>query len=175
VEEQVKKYRERNPRTDITVLRTCSILGPSVKNYVSRYFSRRFAPILMGFDPLMQLVHEDDVIDAFKLALDHRFNNVYNIVGDGVMHLSTIIKLAGSLPIPVPRQLAFPLANLLWTAQITEAPPRFLNFLRYQWIADGSRANEEMNFTPRYSMRDTLYSFLRSKQLGASTSKDDLK
>ena len=170
VEEQIKKYRERNPRTTITVLRTCSILGPTVKNYVSRYFSRRLTPMLMGFDPLMQFVHEDDVIDAFKLALDRNFSNDYNIVGDGVMHLSTILKIAGRIPIPVPRQLAFPLANFLWTAQITEAPPHFLNFLRFQWIADGRRAREEMRFVPRYSTQETIYSFLRSKQLGASSS-----
>ena len=44
--------------------------GPTVQNFVTRYLSRRVVPTMMGFDPLVQFVHEVDAIAAFKLAID---------------------------------------------------------------------------------------------------------
>jgi UDP-glucose 4-epimerase len=52
----------------VTVLRLAPILGPTVNNYLTRYLGRRVVPTLMGFDPLMQFLHEVDALAAFKLG-----------------------------------------------------------------------------------------------------------
>jgi len=36
---------------------------------VTRYLSRKLVPTMMGFDPLLQFIHEVDAIAAFKLAV----------------------------------------------------------------------------------------------------------
>lgn len=161
-EREVARFAEKHRNVVVTVLRTCSIVGPTVRNYVTRYFSRRVVPTLMGFDPLMQFVHEDDVLDAFHLAIrgDHR--GAFNIVGEGVLPLSALLKLAGRIALPIPHFVAYPLVHALWTAQAVEAPALFLDYLRFLWVADGQRAAEVLGFKPRYTTRDAFLSFAQA-------------
>jgi UDP-glucose 4-epimerase len=157
-ERQVARFAEKHPETLVTVLRTCSIVGPRVHNYVTRYFSRRVVPTLLGFDPLMQFVHEDDVLSAFLLALSRDCPGAFNVVGAGVLPLSTALKLAGRVALPIPHVVAYPLVHALWAMQAVEAPAAFLDYLRYLWVADGARAREVLGFVPRHTSREAFLS-----------------
>src|SRR5262249_40639615 len=79
-EAEVARFANRSPGTVVTVLRTATILGPTVHNYVTRYLARRVVPTMMGFDPLVQFIHEVDAIAAFKLAIDRDHPGIFNIV-----------------------------------------------------------------------------------------------
>jgi UDP-glucose 4-epimerase len=119
----------------------------------------------MGFDPLVQFVHEADAVAAFKLAVDRDLPGVYNIVGDGVLPLSTVIKLSGRLSLPVPRPLMNSLIGMLWLAQVAEAPPAFLDYLQYICVADGDRAKADMGFSPVYTSREALIDYASAQHL----------
>ena len=149
----------------VTVLRTAPILGPTVKNYVTRYLSRRVVPTILGFDPLMQFVHEADAVAAFKLAVDHDLPGVFNIVADGVLPLSTVVKLAGRAALPLPRPLATPLVNALWLSHLSETPPALLDYLQYLCVADGTHAEHAMGFTPVYTTREAVIDFASAQHL----------
>ena len=99
------------PTPSSTTLRTAATLGPTIRNFATRFFSRPVAPTLMGYDPLMQFVHERDVVDAFSLAVDNDFAGEFNIVGDGVLPYSTILAMMGKVPLPMPHFLAYPLSR----------------------------------------------------------------
>ncbi len=154
-----------HPDTTVTILRTAPILGPTIRSFLSRFLSRRLVPTLMGFDPLWQLVHEVDAVSAFKLAIDKDVPGTFNIVSDGVLPLSTVIRLAGRLALPIPHPIAYPLAGALWLAQLTETPVGFLDYLRYLCIADGQRAADEMGFRPTYSAREAVLDFASAQHL----------
>ncbi|MBE7481061.1 MAG: NAD-dependent epimerase/dehydratase family protein [Polyangiaceae bacterium] len=149
----------------VTVLRTAPILGPTVKNYVTQYLSRRLVPTVLGFDPLMQFVHEADAVAAFKLAVDHDVPGVFNIVADGVLPLSTVVKLAGRMALPLPRPLATPLVNALWLAHLSEAPPALLDYLQYLCVADGAQAERAMGFSPVYTTREAVIDYASAQHL----------
>ncbi|HNS95782.1 MAG TPA: NAD-dependent epimerase/dehydratase family protein [Polyangiaceae bacterium] len=155
----------QHPDTIVTILRTAPILGPTIRNYMSRFLSRRIIPTLMGFDPLWQLTHEVDAVSAFKLAIDKDVPGTFNIVSDGVLPLSTIIRLAGRVSLPIPHPLAYPLAGALWLAQVSNTPVGFLDYLRYLCVADGQRAVERMGFRPTYSAREALMDFASAQHL----------
>jgi UDP-glucose 4-epimerase len=159
-ERETQKFVRENKDVVVTTLRTAPILGPRIDNYVTRFFARPVCPTLMGYDPLMQCVHEDDAVDAFKLACDSDFDGAFNIVADGVLPYSTILAMMGKLPLPVPHFLAYPLAQALWATQVFDLPPNFLDFLRYLCVADGSRAREVMGFRPRFDLKATIADFL---------------
>jgi UDP-glucose 4-epimerase len=148
-----------------TILRTAPILGPTVHNFVSEYLSRRFVPTILGFDPLVQFVHEADAVMAFKLAVDRDVPGVFNIVADGVLPLSTVIKLAGRISLPLPRTMANLLATALWGAHMAEAPPAFLDFLQYLCVADGEAAQRQMGFSPLYTTREAVIDFASAQHL----------
>lgn len=161
VEQQLQRFAAARPETVCTVLRMGARLGGQVDTFMSRLLARPLAPTVMGSDPLLQLVHEKDALTALKLAVDGDHPGPYNIVGDGVLPLSTILRLAGRIPLPIPRPLMERLGHFLWAAQLTTVPHDFLDYLRYTWVADGSRARREMGLQLQYTTRETLLDWVR--------------
>lgn len=143
----------------VTVLRFAPLLGPTIETYVTRWLSSRFVPTLLGYDPLLQFVHEIDAVFALKLALDRDAPGVFNVVGDGVLPLSTIVKLVGRSALPMPYFLARRLLALLWFSGAGEVPSQFARFLRYLCVADGDKAKRELGFFPGYTTREAVLAF----------------
>jgi len=156
-----KKY----PDMIITILRPCHILGPSIRSFKTRFLARPIILTILGYDPLVQFVHESDVIKAYLLALENDYAGIFNIVGPGVLPLSRVIKIAGKLEIPMPELWIKNLVQLTWYLDISPAPSSYLNFLKYLCVADGSRARKIMGFTPKYSTRETLLTFVGAERL----------
>jgi UDP-glucose 4-epimerase len=164
-EAEVTRFGERVSGSVVTILRTAPLLGPTVHNYLTSYLSRRLVPTMMGFDPLLQFVHEIDAIAAFKLAIDRDFPGIFNIVADGVLPLSTVIKLSGRIAAPIPHPIAETIAAMGWMAQLIDAPPSFLKYLRFLCVADGKKAWDSMGFRPAYTSREALLDFTNAQRL----------
>lgn len=164
-EHEAARFAQRAQGSVVTILRLAPILGPTVKNYLTRYLSRRVVPTMMGFDPLLQFIHEVDAIAAFKLAIDRDVPGTFNIVGDGVLPLSTVIKLAGRVALPIPHPVAETFASVAWLAQLNEAPSSFLKYLRFLCVADGQKAKTRMGFRPAYTTREALLDFTSAQRL----------
>lgn len=158
-ERQVEAFAREQTGSCVTVLRFAPLLGPTVESYMTRWLSRRLVPTLMGYDPLLQVVHEVDAIFALKHALDSDAPGAFNIVGDGVLPISTVIKLVGRISLPLPYFLARRLTALLWLAGASEVPSQMLRFLRYLCVADGEKARRELGFLPSYSTREAVLAF----------------
>lgn len=158
-EAQVRAFAEARSDCHTIILRLAPLLGPSVNNHVTRWLSRRLVPNVLGFDPLVQFLHEIDAIAALRLAMERDVSGTFNIVGDGVLPISTVIKLAGRLSVPVPYALLKQVASLLWMAQMVEAPPAFVAMLRYLCVADGARARQVLGFRAAYSSREAVLDF----------------
>ncbi len=166
VERQLLRFWNSNPNTLVTVLRHCSIMGPSVSNCWTRYLSMSACPTVLGYNPLIQFISEDDVLDAFKIAIDGDYHGVFNIVGSRAIPLSMILKLANKPRLPMPRCAAENLLRALWIAKAGPFPPEQLDFLRYQYLADGSRAKEVLGFEAKKTAWKALEEFLEVKRLG---------
>ncbi len=164
-EREINAFAAKSKGTVITVLRTAPIVGPTVRNWVTRYLAPEKVTTLLGFDPLWQLVHEVDVLAAFKLAIDRDHPGTYNIVGEGVLPLSTIIRLAGRSSRRLPHPLAGPIVGALWVAQAAPFPPSFLRYLRYVCVADGEKAASSMGFRPAYTTREALLDYVNAERL----------
>ncbi|WP_437617513.1 NAD-dependent epimerase/dehydratase family protein [Sorangium sp. So ce1151] len=164
-EREFNAFGARAKGTTVTILRTAPILGPTVQNYVTRFLARRLVMTMLGFDPLWQFIHEVDAIAAFKLAIDSDFPGTFNIVGDGVLPLSTIVRLAGRTPVPVLHSAAGPLVSALWAAHAAIAPTSFLRYLRYLCVADGEKAARVMGFRPVYTTREALLDYTSAQRL----------
>lgn len=149
----------------LTILRTAPILGPTVDNYYTRYFKHRIVPSVMGFDPLWQFLHEADAVAAFKLAVDRDAPGVYNIVGEGVLPLSTALKLVGRTRLPMPRTAAHVAVGVLWATRGIDVPTYFLDYTQYLCVADGEKAKRALGFTPVYSSREALIDFANAMHL----------
>ncbi len=166
-ERQFSEYAKRNPKSVTTVLRPGMILGPTIQSFWTRYFSRPIVPTIMGYDPLMQCVHEDDVLDAFYKVVKEDHPGAWNIAAPGVMPISTMLGISGKVGLPIPGPAIRAAVKAAWVAGVGEMPPNLLDYLRYLWVADGEKAREKMGFVPKYTTREALLSFMGMQRLRA--------
>ncbi len=160
----VARWQTRHPDVDVTVLRPCWMMGPTFTDSVVRFFARSRVPVLLGYDPLMQFVHEDDCLHAFERATLEAKRGVYNLVGTGVLPLGTILRVAGKRPWPLPAPLLYRLGSLPNQAQTGDTPAGFFDYLRYLWVADGERGWNAFG-EPVYSTREAWMSFVSNRRM----------
>ena len=147
----------RYPNIETVLLRPVHILG-KVRNAPSNYLRLPVVPTLMGFDPMIQVIHVEDVVEAILLALQPGIRGVYNIVGPGEVPLSMLLKTLQKRRLNLPNFIAKSVLDVLWKTKLTSFPPPELEFIQYICMADGSRSEKEMGYFPKYSLKDTIKS-----------------
>jgi UDP-glucose 4-epimerase len=159
-EQHAASFARRYPSMGLTVLRFALLLGPGVHNFYTRIFSKRVVPVLMGYDPLLQLLHPDDALAAVEAALGHGPSGIVNVVPRDAVSLLTALHLAEKVTVPVPHPLAYAGADLLWGSGVGEAPGAFVDYVRFLCVADGEKARRELGFEAGHRSREALDAFL---------------
>ncbi|MDA8188237.1 MAG: SDR family oxidoreductase [Dehalococcoidales bacterium] len=162
-----EEYQASHPDTCVSIPRICILAGPHTDNYLSRYVSRSIVFIVQGQDPPFQFIHEDDAVDVLVKLLLGNHPGAFNIAGEGTIHLGDLGRLFGTHLIPVPYSILYPFTALFWALRVkavTEAPPSVLDFLRYPWVADCSKAKRELGFQPTYTSTQALQSYVEARR-----------
>lgn len=152
-------WRARARDIETVILRPVHILG-AVRNAPSNYLRLPRIPVLAGFDPMVQVIHEEDLADAIVMALKPGVRGPLNVTGPGEYPLSVLIRETGKPVLPVPSPLAFRLLTSLWRFRLTSFPVPELVHIQYICMVDGSRARRVLGFRPRYSLRETVKAVL---------------
>jgi UDP-glucose 4-epimerase len=165
-ENQLTRFAQRHPQRTVTILRLAPLLGPRSDTLATLYLSRRVCPMLLGHDPLVQLLHESDAIEAVRRAVHRGLRGAVNVAAPGVLPLSRAVELCGAKTVSLPASLLRRLSETLWLAQVGDFPPGLLDFLRYSVIGDLSRMKGELGFEPSYDVRGSLLAFASALQTG---------
>lgn len=145
----------RYPRTETVILRPTHILG-TVRNAPSNYLRLKVVPTLLGFDPMIQVVHQDDVCKAIWLALSPSVRGIFNIAGPPPIALSKAVQILGRSAVGIPHPLARATIDRLFRWRMTSFPAPELDFIRYVCMVDDRRAREVMGYTPSFDLEQTL-------------------
>jgi len=140
---------------ETVILRPVHILG-SVRNAPSNYLRLKTVPTLLGFDPMVQLIHERDVTEAVRCSLRDGARGIFNVTGPGELPLSAVLRELGRRSVPVPHPMAKPLWKMAWRVGWSSFPVAEFDFIRYVCMVDGSRAQTELGFRPRHTLRETI-------------------
>jgi UDP-glucose 4-epimerase len=157
-EDAVAEFAEKNPRVEVALLRFANVLGPDVDTAFTRMFSLPLVPMVLGFDPRLQFIHEDDVVHALEHCVFNETAGVYNVAADGVLALSEAISLLGKRPAPVlppwgTGLLAGPLRSLG-----LRIPSEMINLLRFGRGLDNRRFRAA-GFRYGHTSRETVAKF----------------
>ena len=154
-------FRRQVPEITLTILRFSSIVGPKADTPLTRFLKQPLAPVLMGFDPLMQVIHERDVVDALVHAMIEDVPGVFNVAADGVMPLRRMLGLAAKFPFPVLHPFAYLGTDVLTSVGVPASRyfPMELDYLRYPWVGDVEKMKNEFGFVPRYTAEEALREF----------------
>jgi len=152
----IQSFFWKHPHTETVILRPVHIVGKHLNNAPSTYLRLRTAPTLLGYDPLLQLVHESDVINALELALKNSVRGIFNIVGKSQAPLSRMLQRRKISPLPTPQFLLRPLMRNLFKYKFSSYPPGEMDHLKYTCLVDGSRAKKHLGFSASLSLGATL-------------------
>ena len=153
-EREVAIFRRRTgmPTTVVRAAWTVGDLG----GVAARMLAPAIVPAVLGADPLVQLVHVDDLVDAVRRAVHAGRDATCTVAGDGVLPLSTVVKLAGRLRAPAPEAAVRAALQTLWIAGVGALPGAHVAYLRDTFVADTTHTRDLLGFTPRYAIRDAL-------------------
>jgi UDP-glucose 4-epimerase len=157
----------RHRKIETVVLRPCNIVGPTLNNMISRLLRNRVAPVLLGYDPMLQFIHEQDCARAIELAVLNKGWGVFNVAGEGVVPWSHAIRLAGGEPLPVPHVLAYPLVGMLARWRLL-FPKHLIDYFRYPVVIDDGAFRAQYGYAPSVTTVETL----RSMRTGAPTPRE---
>lgn len=161
IEAFVNGFRRQNPDMLITSLRFAHIVGPKSDTPMVRFLKEEEAFVLLGFDPLMQVIHEEDAAGALVYAISQQVPGVYNVAAPGVMPLWKLMGLAGKVPAPILHPLAYLAVSLLGPRYA----PVDLDYLRYPCVGDLTNMKEELGYTAQYSAEEALREFAGQQRL----------
>jgi UDP-glucose 4-epimerase len=147
----------KHPETETVILRPVHILG-GVHNAASNYLRLDTVPTLLGFDPMVQVIHESDVVRAIQLAIKPGIRGIFNVAGPAPLPLSRIIKLTSRPRVPVPYSMAKVFLNRMWSLRLSSFPVPELDHIRYVCMVDDARSRRELGFSPAVSVEDTVRS-----------------
>jgi UDP-glucose 4-epimerase len=153
-----QSFMWKNPEVETVILRPVNIVGPTVRNAPSNYLRLETPITVLGFDPMVQLIHEEDVCRALVLALQPGLRGVFNVTGPGEVPLSAVLRELGRHPVPVPHLLVRGLIRRAFEARLTGFPPEEIDHIQYLCVVDGSRFGREAGWAPKYSLRETIRS-----------------
>jgi len=143
------------PSTETVILRPVHILG-GVRNAPSNYLRLERPITILGFDPMVQVIHERDVVRAVVRALEPGIRGIFNLKGPGELPLSRILAMLERRPRPLPGFAARGLLDRMWKLRLTTFPAEEIDFIRYICMVDDARAREVLGFQPRYGLEETI-------------------
>ena len=146
----------RMPQLTTAVLRLSYTLGPSGNGTLASFLKGKRVPMVMGFDPLFQFLHEDDAAEAVVLAVQKKLRGVFNVAGPQPLPLSVVAHEAGRTTIPLPEPL---LALFLGRAGLPKLSRGALAHIKYPIVIDAAAFRKATGFDHRYDEIETVKVF----------------
>lgn len=171
VEGYVRGFARRRPDVAVCVLRFANILGPAADTPLASYFALPVLPTVFGYDPRLQFVHEDDVIEVLRIgAHEPRRSTLnsgtFNIAGDGVLLLSQCSRRLGRPTVPLLLPAVTWAGSLMRTLGMSDFSPEQIRLLTHGRVVATDQMRETLGFTPKYSTAETFADFVRSRGPG---------
>ena len=165
-ETSLAEFAIRNPEVETVALRFANSLNPEEPAPLARYFDLPLVPTVAGFDPVLQLIHRDDCVEAMVRATVGGQRGAYNIAADDPRPLSALLDRAGKLHAPLlPPAGALITSTLLARAGIASLSPQLVDLLRWGRTMDLSRARRQLGFAAGRDTPGALDEYIQQRRV----------
>ncbi|MGC5627555.1 NAD-dependent epimerase/dehydratase family protein [Georgenia sp. Z1344] len=165
-------YEEQHPDLRVARLRPALVFGSEPAAEIRRYFLGPLVPaglLRPGRLPVMpvptglrlQVVHADDLADAYLRVVLERAAGPFNIAADPVLTAQDLADVLdhGRL-VRVPPRLLRPAVSLAWEARAVAADAGWLDMGMAVPVMDATRARTELGWHPRHDAGSALRALL---------------
>lgn len=160
-------FRGQFPEKTLTILRFANIVGATVESPITRFLQEPLSPSLLGFDPMMQLIHEDDVVNALAHVVKNDHPGVFNVAADDLLPFTKVMGLAGKTRLPVFHLFAYWGYSMMGGSglRLSKRVPIELDYIRYRWVGDLQKMRDGLKFTPTFSAEEALRDFAEQNRV----------
>ncbi len=156
----------KHPAVRTMVLRPTNVVGPNIRNAMSSFLRAPRVPYVLGFNPMTQFVHEDDMADAVVASLHGDGRGVFNVAGPDVVPWRTALEIVEA------RRVAIPSVLVSAYLKIISAFPEYLvNFFKYPCVISDAAFRDAFAWRATIDLRETLETTVaaaRKRQLAAA-------
>ena len=166
VEGYVRGFARRRPDVEVAVLRMATVLGPTIDNAFTRYLGMPVVPTPAGYDPRLQLLHEDDAVEVLRRATVQPHPGVVNVAADGVVTLTQLLRRLGRLRLPVPPSALGLVGTLVRNGGVLDVTGAETRYPHSGRVVDTGRLRNSFGYAPRFDTAATVAAFaagLRSR------------
>jgi UDP-glucose 4-epimerase len=146
----------RWPDLTTTVLRIVYTLGRLRRGTLASYIRGPRVPMILGFDPLFQFMHEEDAARAIVTALEAGQKGVFNVAGPQPVPLALLCRATGRVPVPLPEWV---FSRVLGRFGFPKLPPGAANHVKYPVVVDGSAFREATGFEHEFDEGQVMQAF----------------
>ena len=165
VEGYARAFGRRREDVLLSILRFANFIGPTVDSPLTRYLELPVVPRVLGYDPRLQLCHEQDAVEVLYRSVVGDHPGIFNVAGPGIIYLSQAVRLAGKPTVPVALPFVQGLAQALRRSGRVDFSPDQLQFLQFGRVGDITRLRQSFEFEPAFSTREGFEDFLASGRI----------
>jgi UDP-glucose 4-epimerase len=126
------------------------------------YFRLPVIPTVLGFNPRLQFVHEQDALDVLEHATVTEVKGTYNVAGDGVLTLSQAVRRLGRPSLPLPGFAVPAFGSAIRQTRVADFSPQAVAFLTFGRGLDTTRMRQMLGFEPKYTTAGAFADFADS-------------
>jgi nucleoside-diphosphate-sugar epimerase len=154
-------YAQIHPGLTVTRLRPCTVIGPQAEPGMMTSLTTNPMVLVRGYNPPVQLVHEEDVASALHLAIQKDLPGVYNLVSDGPRTLTELIEMRKGRWIALPYFLVKAMMSILWRRGASLFAPEWIELSRFSLVASNARL-KSAGWRPKYTTAEAFASLMAS-------------
>jgi UDP-glucose 4-epimerase len=166
VESYVRGFARRRPDVAVTMLRIANVIGPHIASAMSGYFRLPVIPTVIGFNPRLQFVHEDDALGVLEHATVGEVTGTFNVAGDGILTLSQAVRRIGRPALPMPGFALPAFGSAIRQTRVADFSPEQVAFLTFGRGLDTTRMRSMLGFEPAFTTAQAFADFACSLSPG---------
>jgi UDP-glucose 4-epimerase len=166
VESYTRGFARRRPDVSVTMLRTANVIGPRLRYGIGSYFRMPVIPTVIGFNPRLQFLHEQDALDVLQHATLHEVHGTFNVAGDGIITLAQAVRRLGRPSLPLPGFALPTFGSAVRGRKGADFSPETVAYLTFGRGLDTTRMREMLGFAPRFTTEQAFADFADSVKPG---------
>jgi len=158
----VQNFSQAHPAVQTVILRPSALIGPHINNPTGDSLRQKLLIYIRGNAAPLQFIHENDAIEAFRLAATGQAVGVYNVAAEGTITYPELAAIMGKRLLLLPYRLLAALASLGKALGVSPVSATTLRFIRHPMVVDGHLFCRVFGFRPRFDTRRTMTEFAAS-------------